>query len=60
MLTAFILKMLKHLWKTNASLTMTGLLMLPALAMAIVGTVADQLIIAGAPAWLKPAKFTIV
>ena len=31
-LTAFIWKMLKCLRKTNAPLTMTGLLMLPALA----------------------------
>ena len=59
MLTAFILRMLKRLWKTNAPLTMTGLLMLPALAIAMVGMIVDQLIIAGAPAWLKPAKFTI-
>ena len=53
-LTAFIWKMRKCLRKTNAPLTMTGLLMLPALA--IVRMIVDQLIIAGAPAWLKPSK----
>jgi hypothetical protein len=62
MLTVFTLKgnnMLKRLWKTNAPLTITGLLMLPALAIAIVGLIVDPRIITGAPAWLKPAKFTI-
>jgi hypothetical protein len=49
--------MLKQLWKTNAPLTFTGLLMLPALAIAITGLVIDPRIITGAPAWLKPAKF---
>lgn len=51
--------MLKRLWKTNAPLTLTGLLMLPALAIAIVGLIIDPRIITGAPAWLKPAKFTV-
>jgi hypothetical protein len=46
--------MLKRLSKTNAPLTMTGLLMLSALAIAIVGMIVDQLIIAGAPAWQRP------
>jgi hypothetical protein len=51
--------MLKRLWNTDAPLTTTGLLMLPALALAVVGLVVDPRIITGAPAWLKPAKFTI-
>ncbi len=51
--------MLKRLWKTNAPLTTTGLLMLPALAIAVVGLIVDPRIITGDPAWLKPAKFAI-
>ena len=63
MLTVFTLKkrhpMLKRLWKTDAPLTVTGLLMLPVLAIAAVGLIADPRIITGAPAWLKPAKFAL-
>jgi hypothetical protein len=51
--------MLKRLWKTDAPLTFTGLLMLPALAIAAVGLVVDPRFITGAPAWLKPAKFAL-
>jgi len=51
--------MLKRLWRSNAALTFTGLLMLPALAIAAVGLIVDPRIITGAPAWLKPAKFAI-
>jgi hypothetical protein len=51
--------MLKQLWKTNAPLTFTGWLMLPALAIAIIGLAVDPRLITGAPAWLKPAKFAI-
>ena len=51
--------MLKSLWKTNVPLTVTGLLMLPALAIAMVGLIVDPRFITGAPAWLKPAKFAI-
>jgi len=50
---------LKRLWKTDAPLTLTGLLMLPALALAAVGLIVDPQIITGAPAWLKPAKFAV-
>jgi hypothetical protein len=49
--------MMKRFWKTNAPLTVTGLLMLPALAFAVVGLMVDPRLITGAPAWLKPAKF---
>src|SRR3974377_846246 len=63
MLTVFTLKgvapMLKRLWKTDAPLTATGILMLPALAMAAVGLLVDPRLIMGAPAWLKPAKFAL-
>ena len=51
--------MLKQLWKTNAPLTFTGFLMLPAMAIAIAGLLTDPRIITGAPAWLKPAKFAV-
>jgi len=51
--------MLKQLWRTNAPLTFTGLLMLPALAISIVGLIVDPRIITDAPAWLKPAKFAV-
>jgi hypothetical protein len=61
MLTVFTLEgeypMLKRLWKTDTTLTMTGLLMLPALSIATVGLIIDPRIITGAPEWLKPAKF---
>ena len=62
MLTVFTLRrgdMLKQLWRTNAPLTFTGLLMLPALAIAIAGLLTDPRIITDAPAWLKPAKFAV-
>lgn len=51
--------MLTRLWKTNPPLTITGLLMLPALALAIAGLILDPRLIAGAPAWLKPVKFAL-
>lgn len=51
--------MLKRLWKIDAPLTLTGLLMLPALAFAAIGLIVDPRIITGAPAWLKPAKFAV-
>jgi hypothetical protein len=62
MVTVFTLRkrhMLKQLWRTNAPLTFTGLLMLPALAIAIAGLLIDPRIITDAPAWLKPAKFAV-
>ena len=46
--------MLKRLWKTDAPLTVTGLLMLPVLATAVVRLIIDPRLITGAPAWLKP------
>lgn len=51
--------MLKRLWKIDGPLTLTGLLMLPALAFAAIGLIVDPRIITGAPAWLKPAKFAV-
>jgi hypothetical protein len=49
--------MLKRLAHGNAPLTVTGGLMLAALAASLAGLAVDPRIITGAPAWLKPAKF---
>ena len=51
--------MLKRLWKTDAPLTMTGLLMLAALAITAAGLIVDPRLITGSPAWLKPTKFAL-
>lgn len=50
--------MLKRIYQTNAPLTITGLLMIPAFVVAIFGLFLDPRIITGVPAWLKPAKFS--
>ncbi len=46
-----------RLWSVDAPLTLTGLGMLPVLTFALAGLLLDPRLIAGAPAWLKPAKF---
>ena len=46
-----------RLRRIDAPLTLTGLAMLPVLTWALAGLVLDPRLIAGAPAWLKPAKF---
>lgn len=51
--------MLQQLWRGSAPLTVTGLLMLAALAAALIGLAVDPRLITGAPAWLKPAKFAV-
>lgn len=48
-----------RLWRENAPLTLTGVLMIIALVLAAVGLVLDPRVITGQPAWLKPAKFAI-
>ena len=48
---------LRRLWTIDAPLTAAALLMLAALAAALAGLRLDPRVIAGAPAWLKPAKF---
>ena len=50
---------LRRLWRTDAPLTATGVLMLAALAGLIVAMTLDQRTITGAPVWLKPGKFAI-
>jgi hypothetical protein len=54
-LTAFATR----LWRSDAPLTAAGLMMLAALAAFLLGMWLDPRTIAGAPAWLKPAKFAI-
>jgi hypothetical protein len=48
---------LRTLWRTDRPLTAAALLMLGALAASAAGLLLDPRVIAGAPAWLKPAKF---
>src|SRR5712691_6445345 len=48
-----------RLWQTDRPLTAAGLLMLAALVPVGFGLWLDPRIITGAPAWLKPAKFSI-
>jgi hypothetical protein len=48
---------MRQLWKADAPLTAVSLLMLVVLAACGVGLLVDPRVIAGAPAWLKPAKF---
>ena len=48
---------IRRLWQTDRPLTAVGLLMLVGLAAAAFGLWLDPRTIAGAPAWLKPAKF---
>jgi hypothetical protein len=52
-------RLLARLWNGSAPLTFTGLLMLAALAVAVVGLLIDPRTVTGAPAWLKPAKFAV-
>jgi len=46
-----------QLWRASAPLTAVALAMLPVLAACLLGLWLDPRSIAGAPAWLKPAKF---
>jgi hypothetical protein len=57
--TNVLARLLTRLWTGSAPLTVTGLLMIPALAIAVVGLLVDPRTITGAPAWLKPAKFAV-
>ena len=51
--------MLNSVWKGSAPLTLTGWLMVIALAGAVTGLAIDPRVIGGAPAWMKPAKFAV-
>jgi hypothetical protein len=50
-------RLVSTLWRADAPLTATGLLMLVVLIASLVGVLADPRTITGMPAWLKPAKF---
>ena len=50
--------LLRTLWATDRPLTAVGLAMVPLLAASIVALVLDPREIVGAPAWMKPAKFS--
>jgi hypothetical protein len=52
------MNVIKRLWRTDAPLTAVGILMIAALAASLVGVWLDPRTITGAPAWLKPAKFS--
>jgi hypothetical protein len=51
--------LMRQLWKTHAPLTAASLVLVAALAVFAVGLAVDPRTIAGAPAWLKPAKFAV-
>jgi hypothetical protein len=51
------MKIIEMLWKSDAKLTAVGLLMLALLGTTGVALIVDPREIAGAPAWMKPAKF---
>lgn len=53
------LPLLRRAWQLDRPLTGTSLLMLALLPLAGAGLVFDDRLIAGAPAWLKPAKFMV-
>jgi len=50
---------LTALWKSDARLTATGVMMIVLLAATGVALMLDPRQITGAPAWLKPAKFSV-
>ncbi len=50
---------LARAWAANRSLTLLGVLMLVALAVALGGLLVDPRQITSAPAWLKPFKFAV-
>ena len=51
--------MFNMFWKGSRPLTVTGLVMIAALAGAMIGLALDPRMITGAPAGLKPAKFAV-
>ena len=50
---------LRRAYAANRALTLLGVLMLISLIASIAGVLFDPRVIAGAPAWLKPLKFSI-
>lgn len=56
-LTSQIRGLAADVWRAEPLLTWTGLVLLAALVPSLAGLWLDSRVIAGAPAWLKPAKF---
>lgn len=54
-----IVSEVQRAWLDSKVLTATSLFMLIALVASVIAAVSDGTIITGAPAWLKPAKFSI-
>jgi hypothetical protein len=50
---------LNTFWRGSKPLTVTGVAMLGALALAVIGLAVDPRLVTGAPVWMKPAKFAI-
>jgi hypothetical protein len=50
---------LQQAWQADKALTLTGVAMLLALALTLIGIAVDPRIVTGQPVWLKPAKFAI-
>ena len=53
------MKHLSRLWHNSAPFTLLGLAMLVTLSANLIGLATGHRVITGAPAWLKPAKFSI-
>ena len=51
--------LLQRAWHTNWPLTTLGVAMILVFLAALAGVLIDHRVITGAPAWLKPAKFTV-
>ena len=56
-LTLRLTSMLTALWRADAPLTFTALVMVAMLPLLAAGLLIDARVITGAPVWLKPAKF---
>ncbi|WP_051271753.1 hypothetical protein [Shimazuella kribbensis] len=54
-----LFRWLRKGWALNKSLTMLGLMLVITLLATCVGLLVEHRVIAGAPAWAKPAKFAI-
>ena len=50
---------IRQAWGDSWPLMATAVLMLPSLVVSLLGLLLDPRVIAGAPAWLKPAKFAL-
>ena len=58
-LTAQPVSVIRRLWRVHAPLTVSALVTALVTVFFVVGVLADSRVITGAPAWLKPAKFSV-